>query len=256
MTTPGTPDATLSPRSPDTLPVTPKGASQFGHVFLIGGLGAGKTELALNLAINEAETSGPGKVDLVDLDIVNPYFRVRRVREELEKRGINVVVPTARVQQGDLPALPAAIWGSLDSPERSVICDVGGGELGLRPLGRLREITARTSPRVFFLINPFRPGFQSPKEIAAAFHHMEQLAALTTTHIIANPHLMGETTPELFVRGYEMVVEFAREIGLPVEFAMAAEEVVDSLRTKITGKLFAIRRFWRVPWVLGLEKEG
>jgi hypothetical protein len=235
-----------------TAPVFP----QPGHIFLIGGLGAGKTELALNLAILHAETAGPQSVDLIDLDIVNPYFRVRKVLDELEKRGVNVIVPNARVRQGDLPALPAAVWGSLENTGRLVVCDVGGGEMGLRPLGRFREIAARISPRVFFLINPFRPGFRTPDELRESFHRLQTLSALQTTHLIANPHLMGETTPDIFVRGWEMVSDFAREVSLPVEFAMVAEESADVIRAKITGKLLVIRRFWRVPWILGLEKEG
>ena len=39
---------------------------------LVGNYGSGKTELSLNLALDYA---GKGSTALVDMDIVNPYFR-------------------------------------------------------------------------------------------------------------------------------------------------------------------------------------
>ena len=40
---------------------------------LIGNYGSGKSELALNFAFKAAET---GKTELIDLDMVNTYFRL------------------------------------------------------------------------------------------------------------------------------------------------------------------------------------
>ncbi|MDR3149571.1 MAG: P-loop NTPase, partial [Oscillospiraceae bacterium] len=53
--------------------------------LITGHYGCGKTNFALNLACTLAER---GKsVTLVDLDIVNPYFRSSDYPELLEKRG-------------------------------------------------------------------------------------------------------------------------------------------------------------------------
>ena len=58
-------------------------------VFIIGGhYGSGKTEVSLNLALeNRAERT---KVALIDLDIANPYFRSREKIEEFSKYGIDI----------------------------------------------------------------------------------------------------------------------------------------------------------------------
>ena len=61
-------------------------------VVLIGNYGSGKTEIALNLAVNAANKGQNTLV--IDLDKVNDYFRMSDRVELLETRNINVVSPT------------------------------------------------------------------------------------------------------------------------------------------------------------------
>ena len=62
--------------------------SIFSHRVSIvtGHYGTGKTELAVNLAL--ALAAEGRRVMLADLDIVNPYFRSRERRPQLEAAGI------------------------------------------------------------------------------------------------------------------------------------------------------------------------
>ena len=222
--------------------------------FLIGGLGAGKTELALNLALTTAEANGPGKTRLVDLDVVNPYFRVRKVCEEVERHGVDVVVPGARVVAGDLPALPAAVWGALEETDRWSICDVGGGVLGLRVLGRIQDIMGKRPTRVLFPMNPFRPGFRSLAESGESFSLLQQVAKLKVTHLVANPHLMEQTTPEEFRLGLSRIEAFAEKAGVPIAFGMASPELIARLGP-VGIEMLPLRRFWSTPWRFGLERQ-
>ena len=50
--------------------------------LVCGHYGSGKTNFALNLAVNAAKRGE--KITLVDLDIVNPYFRTADYKDELE----------------------------------------------------------------------------------------------------------------------------------------------------------------------------
>ena len=61
------------------------------YLIIIGNFGSGKTELALNIAFEAAETK---KVTFVDLDIVNPYFRSTERKAELEAAGIRLLSPS------------------------------------------------------------------------------------------------------------------------------------------------------------------
>lgn len=239
------------PFSSDSAPAT----------FLIGGAGAGKTELALNLSVWHAARNG--RSILVDLDIVNPFFRVRKLRQEVEKRGVTIVCPEARVVSGDMPALPRAAWGAIEQTDVAVTCDIGGGEQGLRPLGRLKDLASERHANVFFVINPFRPGFMAMKDLAVSFAHMVGLSAMTVTHVVANPNIAGDTTVELFQQGLRQVKEFVAENNLQFGFAVCAANLAGQMGLSATvvpgfyemdnSPVFVIERYWNTPWHFGVE---
>ena len=59
--------------------------------IVTGHYGSGKTNLSVNLAINAAKE---GKnVTIVDLDIVNPYFRTADFKQLFEENGIKMLAP-------------------------------------------------------------------------------------------------------------------------------------------------------------------
>jgi len=74
-------------------------------IIFTGNYGSGKTEVSVNFTLGLSEQISP--LSIVDLDIVNPYFRCREAREEMESRGIEVVYPQgeyhAAVQQKGFP---------------------------------------------------------------------------------------------------------------------------------------------------------
>lgn len=70
---------------------------------MIGNYGSGKSELALNFAFKAAET---GKTELIDLDLVNTYFRLTERGKLVEQKEIRLISPNyAWLRRGD--AVPA-----------------------------------------------------------------------------------------------------------------------------------------------------
>ena len=61
-------------------------------VGFLGALGSGKTEVSVNYSLLLRSLDLP--VQIVDLDIVNPYFRCREAVEPLTARGVEVVIPS------------------------------------------------------------------------------------------------------------------------------------------------------------------
>ena len=97
-------------------------------LVLVGNYGSGKTEISLNLALKLARRGE--KVTLVDLDIVNPYFRSSERTELLEKEGVKVYAPSFAMSTVDVPSLPADIQAVFADKSRRVIFDVGGDDTG------------------------------------------------------------------------------------------------------------------------------
>ena len=91
------------------------GANRF--LVMTGNYGSGKTEISLNLALNFSRSE---KTTLVDLDIVNPYFRTGEKAEMLKKAGIRVLMPTFAMTTVDIPALPAEIQSVFELPSERV----------------------------------------------------------------------------------------------------------------------------------------
>ena len=72
-----------------------------------GHYGSGKTEFAVNYVTKLKEEVGQDKkVVISDMDIVNPYFRSREKKAELEDKGI-VVYGSSYNNDADIPAVPA-----------------------------------------------------------------------------------------------------------------------------------------------------
>ena len=74
---------------------------------ITGHYGVGKTNLAINLAL-DARYAGM-EVRVADLDIVNPYFRSSDYRRLLEDAGVQVIAPRYAGTTLDAPAISAAI---------------------------------------------------------------------------------------------------------------------------------------------------
>ena len=86
-----------------------------GIVAIVGNYGSGKTEVAINLAVNRKRSGLT--VRIADLDLVNPYFRTREARNTLEALGIKVILPPQEYLQADLPILSPAIAGMIRQPD-------------------------------------------------------------------------------------------------------------------------------------------
>ena len=76
-------------------------------IVLIGNYGSGKTELALNFAFQAARAGK--KVELIDLDMVNTYFRLTDRGNLIKSREIRLVSPNFVHSSVETLSLPAEV---------------------------------------------------------------------------------------------------------------------------------------------------
>ena len=145
------------------------------YLVLTGNYGSGKTEIALNLALESAKRM---KTTLVDLDIVNPYFRSGEKADDLRNAGVRTLMPTYAMTTVDIPALPAEIQSVFEVPSDRVIFDVGGDDTGAAALGRYYpSFTAkRNQTKMILVINCMRPLTQDEEDIIDLAESMIRLS--------------------------------------------------------------------------------
>lgn len=187
--------------------------------ILVGHFGSGKTEIALNLAFGWRERGE--RVIVVDLDVVKPYFRVRLLREEMDVRGITLVAPKDDRFYADLPIVVPEVRGAIGravAGEGRAIVDVGGADVGSRVLGSVPGLDDPATTDVLFVVNGNRPFAETPEAVIAMLREVERASKLAVTGLVANTHLMHETTPATVEAGLALAGAVAASTGLPIRF--------------------------------------
>jgi hypothetical protein len=200
----------------------------------VGHFGAGKTEIAVNLAF--ASRANGNEVTLVDLDVVKPYFRSRGMLEDLEAAGIQMVAPRGEFSHADLPIVVPevrAAVGQATAGLRRVIIDAGGADVGARVLGSIPGLRDPHVTDVLFVVNGKRPFAETPEAVLAMMREIEATSRLKVNGLVANTHLMEETTAEVVCLGVELAEAVGRAAGVPVRFC--------AVRTAVEGEVAAQR---------------
>ena len=86
-------------------------------LVVTGHYGVGKTNLSLNLAFDAAARGR--QVTVVDLDVVNPFFRSSDYRDLLGERGVRVIAPVFAGTNLDGPSLSGTIAPVVEAAQRS-----------------------------------------------------------------------------------------------------------------------------------------
>ncbi len=183
-------------------------------IVLVGGYGAGKTQLSISLVLDIAR--GGEQVALVDLDLINPYFRSREMALPLEKEGIEVIRPAGDLAFAENPSLPPQIEGALRDPARRVVLDVGGNEAGATIVGRYHHLLAAGDVAILQVVNVFRPFSSSSEEIQSLREEMERKSHLPIQGWINNSNLQDWTTLEDWQRAEAFMQTLAAQSGLPL----------------------------------------
>ena len=218
----------------------------YRYLVLTGNYGSGKTELALNLALTYARNY---RTTLVDLDIVNPYFRSGEKAEEMRQAGVRMLMPTYAMTTVDIPALPAEIQSVFEVPSDRVIFDVGGDDTGAAALGRFYPsfMANRDCTRVIFVINCMRPLTRDVDEIIDLAERIQNRGRLKIDMLINNTNLADLTEPEMVENGERITMLCAERLGIDEIITAGKQKLLDRCRLKTPT--MPIRRYMAPEWM-------
>lgn len=181
---------------------------------IVGHFGSGKTEIALNIALMYRNSGRKSRV--IDVDIVNPFFRSAECAEKMRELGVEVLYPEFALSAVDMPVLGAEIRRAFANDGVISVLDVGGDETGAAALGGFKTQLDEARADVFYVINPFRPRSCEIGQVLSLMELVEQRSRIKITGIIANANMGGETTAEIIDEGRRLIALAANEAGLPV----------------------------------------
>lgn len=197
-------------------------------IVLIGNYGSGKTELALNFAV--AAAARGERTELLDLDMVNTYFRLTEPGRLTRMKEIRIISPNYANSGVETLSLPAEVQSAFDMDWDTVVFDVGGDAVGATALGRYHEDFMELEDgclEVLNVVNIRRPLAGTVEKIRHLQEEMEIHSRLKITGMINNTNLAQLTTPEELRDGYEMIREVSDLTGVPVKYTSGKKQLLD-----------------------------
>lgn len=197
-----------------------------------GHYGSGKTNVAVNFALNLKKERD--KVSVLDLDIVNPYFRTKDSIKEFERAGINLIASQYANSNVDIPALPQAIYSITDDKSINAVVDVGGDDRGALALGRLApKIKEEGNFELLMVINCYRPLTRTVEETLEVMKEIESACKMEFTGLVNNSNLGRETSLEDILASKEYAEEISEKSGLPIVLTSVREDFAEELEGKM-----------------------
>lgn len=185
--------------------------------IVTGHYGSGKTNFSANLAVKLAESGE--RVTVVDLDIVNPYFRSADFGELFGSKKIELVAPMYANSNLDIPAISFDLE-RIAAESGYLITDVGGDDAGAIALGRYAKAFEEFSDEVemLYVVNCRRFLTSTADEALALMYEIEAAAGMKHTAIVNNTNLLYETTAEVLESSQKFAEEISEKAGLPIEY--------------------------------------
>ena len=213
--------------------------------IISGHYGSGKSEISVNLAIQK-------KIDyLIDLDIINPYFRTRSLNKLLEKNNIHLVESTVKGMLGsDLPYVSGEGVIPFIKSDITAIYDLGGTENGVKVLIQFLD-RVKDLNEIDFLctVNIFRPETSDVKSILNTILMYESITQLKITGLINNTNLIKETTEEDIIKGEKILKEVSEKLNVPILYTVVEESHNNDYKYKFLGERLVLTRYVAQRWL-------
>jgi hypothetical protein len=162
-------------------------------------------------------------VTLVDLDVVNPYFRSGNSLDFLQKHDIRFLGPSHSSSNLDTPSLQPGIDAAIQDATYAnrVVIDVGGDPDGARALARFVpriHALAATGAKivVVYVFNACRAMAIEQPENLDLLRGIEAVSGLKINALLNNTHLKEQTTEKILRDADEKAKCLVSATGIPL----------------------------------------
>lgn len=208
------------------------------HIFT-GHFGSGKTEVALNFAL--LEKSKGKSVTIVDLDIVNPYFRTNDARELLCENGVKLIASDFASSNVDMPTMPLNILSAFNDEAEIVVFDVGGDDDGAYALGRYKKYFSEYGYEMHLVVNTKRPLTRTAEDTAQIAERIEYASGLKITDIYNNTNLAELTDEKTLFSGYDEIMRLSQRLGVDVARNCGTDKALSEVGQVMKDNLFRMK---------------
>ncbi len=210
-------------------------------IFLTGHYGSGKSEVAINLSLLN-------KVDyLIDLDIINPYFRTRELEQICSSNEIKLISSSIKDGLGsDLPYISKEIYIPFITNKKAVY-DLGGDPVGAKLIKQFSELDFK-NVHIFLVINVFREETSDCNKIIKLIKDIENCTNRKITGLINNSNLLRKTSYEDILYGQKVIDEVSESTNLKIMYTSINKNLLNQ-KTVFKGKIIPLNLFLRKEWM-------
>ena len=210
--------------------------------IVTGHYGSGKTNFSANLAVKTAESGG--KVTVVDLDIVNPYFRSADFGELFSGKNIELIAPLYANSNLDIPAISFDLE-RIAAEDGCLVIDVGGDDAGAIALGRYAKAFEAFSDDIdmFYVVNCRRFLTRTAAEALELMYEIEAAAQMKHTAIVNNTNLLYETTAEILEESAGFAREISEKSGLPIAYTCVPLGLAADVPNPVPVEIY-VKKVW------------
>lgn len=211
--------------------------------FITGHYGSGKSEFAVNFAIQK------GVDYLIDLDIVNPYFRSREVEDLLKAHQIKTISSTVEKALGsDLPFISPLVFSPFREKTIRAVYDLGGDPVGARLLRQFGDEIRPDETDLLLAVNVFREATADCNGIMHMIEDIETSGGMKITGLIHSSNLLRDTTYQDLLYGEKVLLEVRKKTGLEILYTGIWEKILNQCG-EVAGEVVPLKLYLRKNWL-------
>ncbi|MDP3304686.1 MAG: ATP-binding protein [Erysipelotrichaceae bacterium] len=206
-------------------------------IILVGEAGCGKSELTLQLAYFYRAIND--HVTIIDLDVINPYYRSREYVHQLNADGIKVTGSyNIEALNSDLPMINTGSFKVAD--DEAIIVDLAGSIAGLKIVNAMN--IEYESFSVVYVLNSYRNLTNTIEKMVDSIQSFERILNHKVSFVLNNSHLLHDTEWIDLQDKKKLIQTCCNQLGAKLIVSTVGKEYAPKIEDRDDSEWFVINR--------------